>query len=371
MRAAPLDVAAGDPVTLTSTLRGEGDLSSATPPALAASDALRVYPVQPAAVPAGSPPGTRVFEQAVIPQRPGTMTLPPVRFAWFDPQTATYRTAESAAIVLTVRAPAAGGGSQIVGGPTGSAARPEETLGRDIVFIKDAPGALLPVGTARWRRWTFWAAQLLPLLALVATVLFDRRRHRMGTDTRWARAARAGREAEEALGRARQALAAGDAAAFHDALAGALTEYLAAKLDLPPGAVSADDAEVRLRAAHVPEALIDEARDLLGAAEHARFAPAGGRDGDLARTLARADALVRSLERSRTLARVAAAAVVLVALLAPGVRRPAARRRSRSSSAPMPSMRMAGMRRPRRSTSVCSRRASPAPTPGSTSATPG
>ena len=32
VRAAPLDVTAGDPVTLTYTLRGEGDLSSVVPP---------------------------------------------------------------------------------------------------------------------------------------------------------------------------------------------------------------------------------------------------------------------------------------------------------------------------------------------------
>src|SRR5262249_50236022 len=35
VRASPLEVTAGDPVTLTATLRGEGDLSSVTPPALA------------------------------------------------------------------------------------------------------------------------------------------------------------------------------------------------------------------------------------------------------------------------------------------------------------------------------------------------
>src|SRR5262249_45462710 len=86
VRASPLEVAAGDPVTLTATLRGEGDLSSVTPPSIAGGDTLRVYPVQSVAAPAGSPPGTRVFEQVVIPQKPGTVRLPPLRFSWFDPE---------------------------------------------------------------------------------------------------------------------------------------------------------------------------------------------------------------------------------------------------------------------------------------------
>jgi tetratricopeptide (TPR) repeat protein len=319
VRAAPLEVTAGDPVTLTYTLHGEGELSSATPPTVPAGAGLRVYPVQAASAPAGSPPATRVFEQVVIPQQPGTVTLPAVRFSWFDPRTAAYRTAEGAPIRLAVRAAPAGGGPQIVGGPAGSTVRPEEPLGRDIVFIKEAPGALLPAGTARWRRWTFWAAQLAPLLALLGAIALERRRQRLGTDTRRARAARAGRDAREALGRARQALARGDTDVFHDALAGALADYLGAKLDLPPGAVSAEEIGPRLRAAHVPDALVDEVRQLLGAAEQARFAPVGARDGNLARTLDRAEALVRSLERSRTLARVATAASIVFALLASGV----------------------------------------------------
>src|SRR5262245_8464206 len=53
VRGAPLDVTAGDPVTMTYTLRGDGDLSSVAPPAIAGSDTLRVYPVQAATTPPG------------------------------------------------------------------------------------------------------------------------------------------------------------------------------------------------------------------------------------------------------------------------------------------------------------------------------
>jgi hypothetical protein len=85
VRAAPLDVTAGDPVTLTYTLRGEGDLSSVVPPALSGSDALRVYPVQPAATPPGNAAGARTFEQVVIPLQPGSVRLPPCASAGSTP----------------------------------------------------------------------------------------------------------------------------------------------------------------------------------------------------------------------------------------------------------------------------------------------
>ncbi len=313
VRAAPLDVTAGDPVTLTYTLRGEGDLSSATPPSLAASDALRVYPVQSAAVPAGSAPATRVFEQVVIPQRPGTVELPPVRFSWFDPEARAYRVAEPAPISLTVRAAAPPGGPQIVGAPAGTPAMPAAPVGRDIVFIKDAPGALAPIGAARWRSPVFWGLQVIPLLVWAAAVVIDRRRRRLGTDVRYARFTRAGRAARTALEEARAALARGDAAAFHDRVAGAVTDYLAAKLDLPPGGVTPESVAARLREVRLPDAVSGELREFLGACEVARFAAGTTADGDMRRTLARADTIVRTLERARRLGPVASAAALALA----------------------------------------------------------
>src|SRR4029450_11656397 len=69
VRAAPLDVTAGDPVTLTYTVSGAGDLSSVTPPALVGSDALRVYPVPPAAAPPPAPRGQRRLARLPRPPR--------------------------------------------------------------------------------------------------------------------------------------------------------------------------------------------------------------------------------------------------------------------------------------------------------------
>ncbi len=314
MRAAPLEVAVGDPVTLTFTLRGEGDLSAVAPPALAESDALRVYPVQAVPAPAGSPAGVRVFEQVVVPRQPGRMQLPRVRFSWFDPEARAYRTAEQPAIALTVRPAPQGSGPQILGGQPGGGARSEQPLGRDIFFITAAPGTLAPIGARRWRSPLFWGLQAIPLLLWGVAVVIDRRRQRLGSDARYARFTRAGRAARAALAEARAALGRGDAVDFHDRVARAVRDYLTAKLDLPPGAVTVDAVGARLQEVGLTNGVTAELREFLEACEVARFAPAAA-DGDLRRTLARAEAIVRTLERSRGLARAATAAAVLLAIL--------------------------------------------------------
>lgn len=318
VRAAPLDVVAGDPVTLTYTISGEGDLSSVTPPALAGSDALRIYPVQHASAAPGAPAGARRFEQVVIPHQPGTQRLPPVRFSWFDPEARAYRSAEQPPIALTVRPAPQGSEPQILGAPAKATTAPAESLGRDIVFIKDAPGTLAPVGAQRWRSPAFWLVQAIPLLLLGAAIMVVRHRERLGTDVRYARFTRAGRAARAALGAARSALGRGDAGEFLDRVAGAVRDYLTAKLDLPPGAITPDLVSTRLREAGLAEGVAEEVREFFATCEVARFAPAAAADGDLRRTLARAEEIVRTLERMRRLAPAAtAAAVLLVLLVAP------------------------------------------------------
>jgi tetratricopeptide (TPR) repeat protein len=306
VRAAPVDVAAGDPVTVTSTIRGDGSLEGIAPPAIAANDQLRVYPAQPAS---GSPAtDARIFEQVVIPRRAGTTTLPELRFSYFDPDVRAYRTSIRPGIRLTVRP------SPNAEDTPPAAVRRERTpevVGHDLVFIKDEPGRLRPVGARLYRSTVFWAAQGVPLLVWAAAVLYDRRRRRMAGDVRYARYTRAGRAARRDLAEARAALLATDGTRFYDGVARALRDYLSAKLALPPGAVTPDAVAARLAAAGLPAGTAEDVEGLFAACERARFAPPGDGRPDMERTLARAETIVRTLERTRRLGPLAAVWLLL------------------------------------------------------------
>src|SRR5262249_12673500 len=160
--------------------------------------------------------------------------LPALRFSFFDPAARAYRTITPPPIALTVRPSAtAKAAPEIVGGrpaPPPEATRPE-TLGRDIVFIKDAPGRLVPVRAGAGRSAVFWILQLAPPAVFAFAASHASRRRRLTGDVRFARFTRAGREARTALAEARAALGRGEVAGGHDAVAGAMRDYLAAKLD--------------------------------------------------------------------------------------------------------------------------------------------
>ena len=190
VRATPLDPMAGDPVTVTSTVRGQGNLDTLNPPAIAGTDALRVYPVQQAT--RNVPSGTRAFEQVVIPGTAGEVTLPPLVLSYFDPSARTYKTLTPAPVVLRVQ-PGVVARTET---PAPTAQQPadpaaETPLGQDIVFLKDSPGTLQPIGTRLYRSVTLWTFPLVPVVAWLGAVYWDRRRQ-VQADPRRARASRAG-----------------------------------------------------------------------------------------------------------------------------------------------------------------------------------
>src|SRR5262249_11284919 len=150
------------------------------PPAIAASDLFRVYPPQTSAP--GAESGARSFEQVVIPLREGALALPVPAFSYFDPAARAYRRIAPAPIALTVRpSPQAHATPEIGGGTASATPRVERpaTLGRDIVFIKDAPGTLRPLGGAGAPGPVFWLLQLVPGFGCGLAVAWARRRDRL------------------------------------------------------------------------------------------------------------------------------------------------------------------------------------------------
>jgi len=320
--ASPRELKAGDPVTITTTIEGDGNLDGITPPVVAAAAALKSYPVQPVTQPSATPAAAAgrarlSYEQVVIPERAGSFTLAAPRFSYFDPAAGAYRTLTAPPIALAVQASTQPAAQPPVGAPAPPpvlAAAPE-TLGRDIVFIKDAPGALTPSGHRLYRSVTFWALQLVPLALWTAVVVYDRRRKLLRADPRLARFASAGRSARRAIAGAEAALRAGNRGTFYDGLAAALREYLSAKLDLPPGAITADEVSEHVRARGVSPEVANALHELLATCERVRFAPQAAADGDMRHALDRAESLVRALERERRLGSAAARVAIVLAIV--------------------------------------------------------
>jgi hypothetical protein len=123
-------VKVGEPLTLTMTARGAGNVRNLVVPRIAEIDGLKVYaPESDVEVVAReeSVTGTLTDKVLIIPKRPGTYTLPELAWSYFDPAAREYKTLTSAARTFTV-APGEGAPS----GPApaaGAAATPQNDGG--------------------------------------------------------------------------------------------------------------------------------------------------------------------------------------------------------------------------------------------------
>lgn len=101
--AEPLTVALGDLVTLWYTLSGSGWLAEATLVTPDLGPDFKTYPVQGSA--RNTNPPRIVLSQVVIPLSTNATVITTPRFTYFDPDTATYRTATLAPFHLTFAQP--------------------------------------------------------------------------------------------------------------------------------------------------------------------------------------------------------------------------------------------------------------------------
>lgn len=235
----PTATAVNEPITWTLELAGTGNWPDVAglPPREVSNDFSVVQPKSKRTMKDGSLfEGTLTEDVVLVPTRPGTYTLGPVRFTYFDPKAGSYRTLTTEAVTVTVGAtgtPAAapGGVPQFALPPLGG---PELAPTAPTAVAPVPPGRLprdpLPTGTdglAPWSTATLaWigglAATLVPLLAWLTLAAL--RAH--ATD-RARRRREARRELTRLLSRLRAALpaASAPAAAPSPAVADLLREW--------------------------------------------------------------------------------------------------------------------------------------------------
>lgn len=167
------NVKVGDTVTVEITVTGDAPLAGFKLPPLS-GDGFRVYDDQPvvtAELEGAKVVANATYKRAVVPQKPGSLDIPGTSVSYFDPTTGRYATAQTEALHLTVTGEAA---SAQVASFAGTAARPVDTLGEDILPLHTQPNL-----RASWRgtwAWTLALPGALLLLGEAASRIQPRRR---------------------------------------------------------------------------------------------------------------------------------------------------------------------------------------------------
>jgi len=258
-----------DPLTLKVAVIGVGNFKAVTPPALTAVEGFRVYqptPFDESRVEDGVVRGRKGYEILLQPQRAGRLTLPALRFAFFDPQQDAYQVVGSDPIAIEVEA--------VDGIATPSSAP-----------VVTPNAALLPARPVRLGLSPLPAGEPLGAVAFVALAsgLHGALLLVLGLGAWRSRRARTvwHQRRIERSGAQRAAIAASSGSDVH-ALARAVELYLECALQLPVTGLTRDQLAQALRERRLGDAATTAVLVFVDAAEAARFAPpALRRDTDL------------------------------------------------------------------------------------------
>ncbi len=292
-------VATGDAVTLHATIEGTGNVREARP-VLGHVDGLRILPPQvqdQVSAPNDFVTGTRTMDWLIVPERPGTYTIPALELSTFDPASSTYATAKAGPFTLTAAGAALATDAQNdastahaedkgTSGTNGEAAfgpvRADSALERAHIEVAHSP----------WYPWLFGVPPFA-WLGLLAGSFMRRRLQALGLATAPRRAARS---AKKRLSHAEQHAHGGDARAFYGEVARALKEVLEARLGETVGGLTHDQLRAHLRGRGMALELADRLVDELEGTDFARFSATGVSASEMRACLDRNLALIERLD---------------------------------------------------------------------------
>jgi hypothetical protein len=244
----PTNIAAGDPLTVTLSIQGEGNFDRVNSDGLSTDTQWKAYR------PRGSFSsrdkiglhGSKKFQQAVVPLQAGSVTLPALNFSYFDPQSRQYVVRHTQPIKVSVERRQNLAGNATPNAPNtapGAGGRLPE--GTPLAPIRLSMGQFTPTLRPLVQEGWFLILPGVPLVLMAGGLLFLKRHTRRASDLD--RAGDAARSRVAALlGSMDDALRAGDGGAFMSAAHSALQVRLGQMWSLQPSAVSLAEVDARL-----------------------------------------------------------------------------------------------------------------------------
>ena len=296
VEAKPLSLKVGEPITLTMTVRGAGNIDAAKIPEIADLTQFKIYDPQ-ISVNKGVNTGVKTFEQVLIPKSANVEAIPEIRLSYFDPEEGQYKTKTKGPIRVKVAPPDEEGTLQILEVAGGKAVR-REILGKDIFYIKDEIGSAASGGRL-YKNKGFLLLQLLPLAGFAGVLVYQKRRDRFATDRTYARQYHAPRKAKKGFARAQDLIASGQTQEFCSTIFKVMQEYLGDRFNLPCAGITIEIVD-SLRTQGFTEEMLEKLTAFFHACDRTRFAGSEMDKNEMTEILHLAKESIRFLETSKS-----------------------------------------------------------------------
>jgi hypothetical protein len=289
---------AGDIVTVTVTVSGEGNLDLLTAVNTPDLSAFKTYDpkVTPKILNSGyTVGGAKVFEYMLMPKFPGVVTLQPFSLSFFNPRDKKYHTLSTDSVTF-----------RITPGETASSGQSDKVdrrnavvrIGSDINFIKPDKARLMNSNERLYANGFFYFFYIIPSVAFVAAFLVKRRRDTLELNRGLKRKLNAWKQAEKRLEQAARLLEKGETFGFCAHVSEAVVEFIGDSLNIDPGALTSGEMEEILINHSVTPETAEHIRRTLELCDFVRFSSAGADNSAQRRLLDDAQSIISTLRET-------------------------------------------------------------------------
>ena len=288
------DVKANDPITLTVTVSGAGNLKLIKEPQVQFPKDFDTYDAKitdKTRLTTSGVEGSMVYEYLTVPRHQGKYEIPPIEFTYFDPQTKQYQTLTTEAFQLNV---ARGDGSTTTVQNFGNQ-EDIQMLGSDIRFIKQGDVELRKANDYFFGSSAYWGLMAAFVLLFIVLFVVFRKKMRENADVVRSKGKKANKVATKRLKKAASLMRENKPNEFYDETLRALWGYVGDKLNMDVEQLSHDNITEKLQASQVDAEVISRFVEAIDECEFERFAP-GDPKGNMNKVYEKAMTAIEQIE---------------------------------------------------------------------------
>ncbi|MBN1823452.1 MAG: protein BatD [Endomicrobiales bacterium] len=224
-------VKANEPVTVSVTVSGKGNIKTVPEPDIGALPGFKKYETASSLTTDKNDSGvsgSKVFKTIIVPLSPGKVNIKPISFSFFDPGSARYRTVAAKPLVLDVSPAAPGSVAPDIRQMQSKS--DIKVVNKDIAFIKTPEKPAVYSGYLHEKPW-FIAFNVFLCVLYLGFFAFAKWQEKLKGDVAFARRIRASATARRHLKKAK-ALMNGDPKDYYSAISRAVLEFSADKMNV-------------------------------------------------------------------------------------------------------------------------------------------
>ncbi len=239
--------------------------------------------------------GSKTFEYFFVARDPGSYTISPIEFSYFDIQLKRYKTLTSKPFTITVSK----GDGRSVAGKTNSSSQSEiENLGNDIRFIKQDNLELYKKGNHYAGSWAYFLTFPFGIFLLILLLLLRRKSIKLNADTADNRTRKASKLSKKRLKVASKYLKENNTTAFYKEILQATWGYLGDKFHLPVSEITKEKITAVLSEKGIEQELVNRLNTMISTCEFAQYAPVGA-EGSPEKIYNEAGQIIDAIEKSK------------------------------------------------------------------------